>query len=94
MVKLKHRHLASALSAYEDENSSSSSELCSATYAPNVTLIALWLRHKSECRSISDILLDARTDNLPGVTAGILPDQFTITNKSAALAAMRKGPSK
>lgn len=57
------------------------------TSAAPLTLMALWKRHKPECRSISMILADARQGKLPGA---VETDRgsIIITNESAALAAM------
>ncbi|GEM_PF-5256599 len=52
-----------------------------------LTLMALWKRHKPECRSIGAILADARQGKLPGA-AETDRGSIIITNESAALAAM------
>lgn len=55
-----------------------------------LTLMALWKRHKPECRSIGAILADARQGKLPGA---VETDRgsIIITNERAALAAMTEG---
>lgn len=53
-----------------------------------VNLMALWSRHKQDCRPIGSIIVDARAGKLPGVQA--IPHGFEITNEQAALAAMRR----
>ncbi|MGE0281210.1 MAG: hypothetical protein AB7P20_11455 [Rhizobiaceae bacterium] len=53
-----------------------------------MNLMALWSRHKQDCRPIGSIIVDARAGKLPGVQA--IPHGFEITNEQAALAAMRR----
>jgi len=52
-------------------------------------LMALWLRHRSECRSVGQIVADARAGQLPGVH--FKGRSFLINDETAALAAMSKG---
>ena len=58
--------------------------------AAELTLMAFWSRHKSECRSVGDIVFDARAGNLPGVSEIESGHGFRVTDEAAALAAMRK----
>ncbi|AMS40506.1 hypothetical protein [Aminobacter aminovorans] len=54
-----------------------------------MNLMALWLRHRSECRSVGQIVADARAGLLPGVH--LKGRSFLIDDEKAALAAMSKG---
>ncbi len=54
-----------------------------------MNLMALWLRHRSECRSVGQIVADARAGLLPGVH--LKGRSFLINDEAAALAAMSKG---
>lgn len=54
----------------------------------SLELMALWRRHKDECRPVGGIVSDARAGNLPGVHS--IPHGFEVTDEKAALAAMRK----
>jgi hypothetical protein len=59
---------------------------------PELTLMALWSRHKRECRSISEIVSDARAGKLAGVEPLESGFGHRVTDEQAALAAMqRKG---
>ncbi|WP_159097862.1 hypothetical protein [Aminobacter sp. MSH1] len=51
--------------------------------------MALWLRHRSERRSVGQIVADARAGLLPGVH--LKGRSFLIDDEKAALAAMSKG---
>lgn len=62
-----------------------------AVAAPPPTLMQLWRLHKHECRAIGGIVADARAGRLPGIQPSPSGFGFAVTNKSAALAAMRKG---
>jgi hypothetical protein len=52
--------------------------------------MALWSRHKAQCRGAGAIISDARGGRLPGVVP--LPSGFgyEVTDEAAALAAMTK----
>ncbi|CAN7564601.1 hypothetical protein [Aminobacter sp. LjRoot7] len=54
-----------------------------------MNLMALWLLHRSECRSVGQIVADARAGQLPGVH--LKGRSFLINDETAALAAMSKG---
>lgn len=58
--------------------------------AAEITLMAFWSRHKSNCRAVSDIVSDARSGNLPRVAEIETGHGYRVTNEAAALAAMRK----
>lgn len=55
-----------------------------------LTLMGLWSRHKQACRSIGDIVADARASKLPGVEPLPSGFGFRVINEQAALAAMTK----
>lgn len=55
-----------------------------------LSLMALWSRHKRECRGIGAILDDAREGRLPGVAKTPTRFGFEVTDEAAALAAMRR----
>ena len=57
--------------------------------AAEITLMAVWSRHKAGCRSIGGIISDARAGHLPGVSEIETGHGFRVTNETAALAAMR-----
>lgn len=59
-------------------------------YAPPITLMQLWRLHKTECRAIGGIVAEARSGRLPGVEPAPGGFGFAVTNRNAALAAMRK----
>lgn len=54
-----------------------------------MNLMALWLRHRSACRAVGQIVADARAGLLPGVH--VKGRSFLIDDETAALAAMSKG---
>ena len=56
----------------------------------DLTLMALWSRHKRDCRPVGGIVADARAGRLPGIEP--LPTGFghRVVDERAALAAMRK----
>lgn len=54
----------------------------------SLELMALWRRHKDECRPVGEIVADARNGNLPGIEP--ITHGFNVTDEKAALAAMRK----
>jgi hypothetical protein len=58
--------------------------------AHDVTLMALWSRHRAACRSVGQIVADARTGALPGIEPLESGFGHRVTNEGAALAAMRK----
>ena len=58
--------------------------------ADDVTLMALWSRHKSSCRSIRAIVADARAGRLPGVETLESGFGYRVVDEQAALAAMRR----
>lgn len=60
------------------------------TYAPPITLMQLWRLHKSQCRAIGSIVADARAERLPGIEQHPSGHGFAVTDRNAALAAMRK----
>lgn len=60
------------------------------TYAPPITLMQLWRLHKNECRGIGGIVADARSGRLPGIEPLASGHGFSVTDRNAALAAMRK----
>lgn len=60
------------------------------TYAPPITLMQLWRLHKRECRAVGGIVADARSGRLPGVMPAASGHGFSVTDRSAALAAMSK----
>ncbi|CAI2932446.1 hypothetical protein [Aminobacter niigataensis] len=63
--------------------------MMAATASPiEMNLMALWLRHRSECRSVGQIVADARAGLLPGVH--LEGRSFLIDDETAALAAMSK----
>jgi hypothetical protein len=55
-----------------------------------MTLMQLWRLHRHECRPIGAIVVDARAGRLPGVRPLPSGFGFEVTNKLAALAAIRK----
>jgi hypothetical protein len=57
---------------------------------PELTLMALWSRHKRDCRPISEIVTEARAGKLPGVTPLESGYGHRVVNEAAALAAMRR----
>ncbi len=59
--------------------------------APPITLMQLWRLHRRECRAIGGIVAEARAGQLPGVAAHPSGFGFSVTDRSAALAAMSKG---
>ena len=59
--------------------------------AAEVTLMALWSRHKSNCRPVGQIVGEARASTLPGIEPLESGFGYRVTNEAAALAAMRKG---
>ncbi|AWC22054.1 hypothetical protein CO731_01510 [Aminobacter sp. MSH1] len=64
--------------------------MMAATASPyEMNLMALWLRHRSERRSVGQIVADARAGLLPGVH--LKGRSFLIDDEKAALAAMSKG---
>lgn len=52
--------------------------------------MALWNRHRRECRGAGSIMDDARQGKLPGVQPDARGVSFVVTDENAALAAMRK----
>lgn len=60
------------------------------TYAPPITLMQLWRLHRSECRAIGGIVADARAGRLPGIEQHPSGHGFAVTDRNAALVAMRK----
>lgn len=58
--------------------------------ADDVTLMALWARHKSACRPVGGIVADARAGSLPGVEPLESGFGYRVTNETAALGAMCK----
>lgn len=54
-----------------------------------MNLMALWLRHRSECRPVGQIVADARAGLLRG--AHLKGRSLLISDETAALAAMSKG---
>ena len=56
----------------------------------STSLAALWHQHKHKCRSYASVVRSATVGDLPGVEPDERGWNFIITNKSAALAAMRK----
>lgn len=58
----------------------------------DLTLMGLWSRHKAACRSISDIVSEARAGQLPGVAETVAGHGFRVVDESAALAAMKRKP--
>ncbi|WP_395449390.1 hypothetical protein ACHMW7_05820 [Aminobacter sp. UC22_36] len=64
--------------------------MMAATASPyEMNLMALWLRHRNECRSVGQIVADARAGLLPGVY--LQGRSYLIDDETAALAAMSKG---
>ena len=61
-----------------------------AVYAPPPTLMQVWRLHKRECRAIGGIVSDARAGRLPGVAPSTSGHGFSVIDRNAALAAMRK----
>lgn len=61
------------------------------TYAPPITLMQLWRLHRNECRGIGGIVADARAGRILGVEGHPSGHGFAVTDRNAALAAMRKG---
>uniref|UniRef100_A0A6H1ZFH0 Uncharacterized protein n=1 Tax=viral metagenome TaxID=1070528 RepID=A0A6H1ZFH0_9ZZZZ len=59
-------------------------------YAPQ-TLMGLWSLHKAVCRSISDIVSDARAGKLPGVAEGERGRGLRLADEAAALATVSQG---
>ena len=57
---------------------------------PELTLMALWSRHKRDCRPIGGIIADARARRLPGVEPLQSGYGHRVTDETAALAAIRK----
>lgn len=55
-----------------------------------LSLMALWSRHRRQCRAVVSIVSDARNGNLPGVAPAANGPDFYVVDESAALAAMRK----
>lgn len=55
----------------------------------HVTLMALWSRHKSECRSVGAIVAAARDGELPGVVPLESGFGFRMVDEAAALTAMK-----
>lgn len=53
-----------------------------------MNLMALWSRHKADCRPVGSIVADVRAGKLPGVQP--IPHGFEVTDEDAALASMRK----
>ena len=62
-------------------------------YAPPITLMQLWHLHKRECRAVGGIVADARAGRLPGVEPAASGHGFSVTDRKAALASMRKAAS-
>lgn len=58
--------------------------------APDLTLMALWSRHKRECRSISEIVSEAREGKLAGVEPLDSGFGHRVVDEPAALAAMKR----
>ena len=56
----------------------------------DLTLMALWSRHKRECRPIGGIIADARAGWLPGIEP--LPTGYghRVVDETAALVAMQR----
>ncbi len=64
--------------------------MMAATASPcEINLMALWLRHRGECRPVGQIVADARAGRLPGVH--LKGRSFLINDETAALAAMSTG---
>jgi hypothetical protein len=55
----------------------------------DLTLMALWSRHKHDCRSVGGIIADARAGRLPGVKPLASGYGHRVVDEAAALAAMR-----
>lgn len=55
-----------------------------------LTLMALWSRHKRDCRPINGIIADARAGRLPGVEPLESGFGHRVVNERAALAAMQR----
>lgn len=53
------------------------------------TLMSLWLANREDCRPVGNIVADARAGALPGVEPLERGHGFQVTDKEAALAAMR-----
>lgn len=64
------------------------------TLEGTITLPALWVRHKHECRPLGAILKDARETGLPGVELAENGITFNVQDEPAALAAMRNVTSR
>lgn len=54
------------------------------------TLMALWSRHKRDCRPVGQIVVDARAGRLPGVVEPQGCIGFRVVDEAAAMAAMKK----
>ena len=55
-----------------------------------LTLMALWSRHKVNCRPVGGIVRDAREGRLPGVRQASEGNTLEVIDQRAALAAMQK----
>ncbi|BCH22082.1 hypothetical protein [Mesorhizobium sp. L-8-3] len=61
-----------------------------ATIPATLTLMGLWLRHKSECRPVGAIVADARAGAIAGIEPLPSGFGFAVIDEAAALASMRK----
>jgi len=58
--------------------------------SPPMTLMALWLLHKAECRAVGTIVAEARAGDMPGIEQSPSGFGFIVKDEKAALAAMRR----
>lgn len=58
------------------------------------TLMGFWSEHKHECRSIGDIVTEARAGTLPGIQPLDSGFGFRVMEEAAALKAMRRAGSR
>ena len=56
----------------------------------DLTLMALWSRHKHDCRPIGGIIADARARRLPGVEPLQSEYGHRVTDEATVLTAIRK----
>jgi hypothetical protein len=57
--------------------------------AEPLTLMALWSRHKRDCRSVGSIVAEARAGKLPGITPAEDGFGFRVVDETTALTAMK-----
>lgn len=60
------------------------------TIPATMTLMSLWIRHKSDCRPIGGIVADARAGPLAGIEPLPSGFGFAVIDEAAALASMKR----